>query len=510
MLSAPEHFASASSSRANGDYAGAAASYAAAIRLAPGMAEAYLNAGWVLSELERPMEAVAAYRHGLLHRQWPAETAAAAHNNLGVLMRDLGRVAEARVEWQAALTSKADYGPSLDNLAQASPTAATAVASAASSASTSASALTSTATPGKGFAELINAGNGLLSQEAYTDAAAAYRRAIPLRDPREDGSAYVGLGAALHASRRLSEAVSVLSAGAKLSPHSPGMLMNLAIVRTDLEQWKGAASAWRRALALRPNDAQAYRAAFAPVKRGKGAAAALPLLAVAARLDPTNWQNHYTSAHAFLHEAASPAATSASASSASASATSASASATSAAGGGRPRGGLGLNSEHFQSGLEALKPLHRQPISLRMRSVGGAEPPWTRERGRGLLGDEPPPIALESIWKAQAERRARSAAAGRQRGVIVYKLGPKASEVEHLRLSLQLLMRYHNRAFRYPSKQERAQNPGLAAACMSCSCSCSCGMQRPAFACTDESALTKYALTDLRRSSSRVGSPRRP
>ena len=85
-----------------------------------------------------------------------------------------------------------------------------------------------------------------------------------------------------------------------------------------------------------------------------------------------------------------------------------------------------------------------------MRSEDGAEPPWTRDRGRGLFGDEPPPLSLKQIWKAQARNRAAAAAAGRQSGLIVYKLGPKATEVEHLRLSLRLLMRHHNRAFRYP------------------------------------------------------------
>jgi hypothetical protein len=100
--------------------------------------------------------------------------------------------------------------------------------------------------------------------------------------------------------------------------------------------------------------------------------------------------------------------------------------------------------------LRALRPLHRLPISLRMRSRHGAEPPWTRNGGRGLIGDEPSPKALDEIWEMQATSREISKAAGRQSGLIVYKLGPKQSEVDHLRLSLTLLMRYHNRAFRYP------------------------------------------------------------
>ena len=59
-------------------------------------------------------------------------------------------------------------------------------------------------------------------------------------------------------------------------------------------------------------------------------------------------------------------------------------------------------------------------------------------------------MTLDSIWQAQAASRAAAARAGRQRGVIVYKLGPKRSEVDNLRLSLRLLMHHHNRAFGYP------------------------------------------------------------
>ena len=94
--SAAALFAQASEARAAGQLDAAASGYAAAIRLRPDMAEAYLNTGWVLSELGRAEEAADAYGHGLRLREWPSETAAAARNNLGVLLRDLGRVDEAK------------------------------------------------------------------------------------------------------------------------------------------------------------------------------------------------------------------------------------------------------------------------------------------------------------------------------------------------------------------------------------------------------------------------------
>ena len=85
-----------------------------------------------------------------------------------------------------------------------------------------------------------------------------------------------------------------------LSPATPSLLFNLATVRTDLGHWKAAAAAWRRALALTPRDADAYRSAAGQLTRGARLDDALPLYGHAAALDPTNWHNHYSRAHAAL------------------------------------------------------------------------------------------------------------------------------------------------------------------------------------------------------------------
>ena len=54
------------------------------------------------------------------------------------------------------------------------------------------------------------------------------------------------------------------------------------------------------------------------------------------------------------------------------------------------------------------------------------------------------------MWERQAARRDLAAAAGRQSGVILYKLGPKESELDNLVLSLTQLTTYFNGAYRYP------------------------------------------------------------
>ena len=241
------------------------------------------------------------------------------------------------------------------------------------------------------------------------EAEAFYAAAVPLRDPRLDGAAYVGLGAALHAQRRVTEALQVLSRGRELNPASSGLLENLATVKTDLQQWKGAAAAWEEALRLNPRTSTTgtLRAAAVSFQKAGRAAEALPHFARAATLDASNWQQHYAHAHALLQ--------------------------------------LRRDDE----AVAALRPLHRLPISLELR-LDGAEPPWTRLGGRGILGDEPPPIAAAQLRAAQAARRAAAAAAGRQAGVIVYKLGPQERELANLHLSLRLLTRHFNGAFGYP------------------------------------------------------------
>lgn len=111
------HFAAASANRQANDLAGAAREYAMAISLQPDMAEAYLNNGYVLSELHRNEEAALSYQHGLTMRSnWPDNVIAAARNNLGAILSALGRNAEARYNWRAALAAKPDFEQAQSNL----------------------------------------------------------------------------------------------------------------------------------------------------------------------------------------------------------------------------------------------------------------------------------------------------------------------------------------------------------------------------------------------------------
>lgn len=198
QLTAEDAFHAAVSHRARGDAPSAAEWYGRAVRLRPSFAEAYLNGAFVLSEAGRTADAIESYQAGLSLRTWPAETAAAAHNNLGVLLRDSGRHDEAVASFEKAVRARPDLREAAENLRIA---------------------LAGGVRPGEAgggaFLHLIRQANQRFAEASggrasgFSEAAELYRQATMLRDPRVDGSAYVGLGAALHGARRVDEALEV-------------------------------------------------------------------------------------------------------------------------------------------------------------------------------------------------------------------------------------------------------------------------------------------------------------
>jgi len=235
-LTAGDAFHAAVSHRALGDVASSTDWYRRAIglRVDPLFAEAYLHGAYVLAEAGRQAEAIESYRAGMRLREWPAKTAAAAHNNLGVLLRGTGQLAEALVSFEEAVRARPDLPEAAENLRGAR---------AAFNGEESFSGLLT-----EGNRRFADASAGL-TPGGFDAAAELYRRATLLRDPRVDGSAYVGLGAALHGARRVEEALAVLRRG--ISVVLPGSICSTLAPRHRFSSFRAHA---HRQLGLTPGN----------------------------------------------------------------------------------------------------------------------------------------------------------------------------------------------------------------------------------------------------------------
>ena len=88
-----------------------------AIAIDPHYTPAHYNLGNVLLNQNRPKDAIAEYRLALEYEG--REASAECHNNLGVALAELGRMDEARSEFQAALRIRPDFADAKRNLAKA-------------------------------------------------------------------------------------------------------------------------------------------------------------------------------------------------------------------------------------------------------------------------------------------------------------------------------------------------------------------------------------------------------
>ena len=100
---------------ADGDLAGAEASFRAALELAPDFAEAHANFAYLLERAGALPEAEAHYRHSIAADPGIAQT----HVNLGVLLAGQKRFAEAEAVYREDLTKYPGNGWSLRGLATA-------------------------------------------------------------------------------------------------------------------------------------------------------------------------------------------------------------------------------------------------------------------------------------------------------------------------------------------------------------------------------------------------------
>jgi protein O-mannosyl-transferase len=219
-----------------------------------------------------------------------------AHNNLGLLLADEGRVAPAMEHFRAAIAIKADDAFARNNLGRllageghldaAIVQLKEAVALEPSSAET-----------------WSNLGNAFAAQGRYEDAAKSYERAIAARPAFADAYSNLGnvlfltgnpsaaiqayqnavlldpgfadarynFGVALASADRLDEAATQLSAAIQLRPSSPEAHHQLGLVRIRQGRFIDAAASQREALRLRPGWPEAQRQLDAAEAAAQGA-----------------------------------------------------------------------------------------------------------------------------------------------------------------------------------------------------------------------------------------------
>jgi len=207
---AQSHYLDGNARFGQGQLAEAAACYHKAIALAPGLAEAHNNLGVVLERQGRRDDAAARYRQALALKPGYAE----AHNNLGNVLAAGRHVDAAVAAFRASIAANPAYAEAWFNLAN------------------------------------LQAGCG-----RGDDAVAAYRQAVVLRPNFVE--ALVNLGSLLTAMGRQADAAEVARRVTRTAPTLPEGHYTLGNALAD-GQPEAAIEAYRRAIALRPNYADAH------------------------------------------------------------------------------------------------------------------------------------------------------------------------------------------------------------------------------------------------------------
>jgi protein O-GlcNAc transferase len=180
-------------------------------QLFPDDSEAHYNLGIVLKEAGRLDVAVVSYRRAVELKPDYAE----AHNNLGNALKDLGQLDEAIASYRRVVALKPDFVLAHYNL-----------------------------------------GNAQKDQGQFDDAVASFRRAVTLKPDFSD--AHSNLGAAYKVLGQLDAALASFHRVLELKPGFAEAHNNLGAVLKDLGQLDAALASYRTAIELKPDYAEAH------------------------------------------------------------------------------------------------------------------------------------------------------------------------------------------------------------------------------------------------------------
>ena len=187
------------------------AAYRTALELKFDHADAHYNLGIALKDQGKLDEAVAAYRTALELKPDHAD----AHNNLGNALKGQGKLDEAVAAFRKALELKPDHADAHNNL-----------------------------------------GNALKDLGKLDEAVAAFHKALELKPDHAD--AHNNLGNALKGQGKLDEAVAAYHKALKLKPDHAGAHSNLGSALKDQGKLGEAVAAFHKALKLKPDHSGAH------------------------------------------------------------------------------------------------------------------------------------------------------------------------------------------------------------------------------------------------------------
>jgi protein O-GlcNAc transferase len=205
----------------------------------------FCNLGVALKQQGRLEEAIAACRQAIAIKPDYAE----AHFNLGNALYDQGKLEEAVTAYRQAIAIKPDYFEShynLGNVLHGRGKLEEAV---------NAYRRAIAVKPDYAMAH-SNLGNALYGQGKLEEAVTAYRRAIAIKP--DYAMAHSNLGNALRDQGKLEEAVTACRRAIGLKPDFAGAHSNLGIALSDQGKLEEAVTACRQAIGLKPDFAEAH------------------------------------------------------------------------------------------------------------------------------------------------------------------------------------------------------------------------------------------------------------
>jgi predicted O-linked N-acetylglucosamine transferase (SPINDLY family) len=259
----------------------------AALAVNPDVAAAHNNRGNALKDLGRANEALASYDRAIALKSNYAE----AHYNRGNVLRELKRPAEAVESYDRAIAARPDYLEALSNRGSALKQLGLCEEGLASF--DRAIALR------PDYAEAwFNRANALAALKRYDEALASCDKAVALRPDLAE--AHNNRGHALEKLRRFAEAVEAYDRALALKPDYADALNNRGNAYKELKRFDEALADYDRALALEPDHADVFfnrGIAFTELKRTEDALASFDR---AIQIDPGHAEAHYNRGSALL------------------------------------------------------------------------------------------------------------------------------------------------------------------------------------------------------------------